>query len=906
MNINIPITVITSTYPKVVTKKFGLSEGCLTSETSGNLSEGTFKVVHVEGLEGFSKLLMSLEHNQCLVYGLPPMSSGRIMTEKAWLKAGRPQDGITRTQNHFHWNDGPGILMLDFDVAKDGSGTRSRDEILQMLTPMIGGYRLLWMPSTSSLIFNGDTELRGIRGQRFYAIINDAKDIPRAGRLLNEHLWVAGLGRFDVSTSGSLLERPIFDGQVFQPNRIDFAAGAYCEDGLEQRRGNPIVLGGSIGSFIDSRLVIKDLTNEELTTAISHKNSAKSVKSDEAKAVRAIWMANQHLKIATKCPGLTDLEIENILTKALKNAELWGDYLIKIVHLNGDIETASIMSVLDNPSRYHGALTKDPLEEDYDGGRTVGKLYLYGARPTLHSMAHGGKSYRLHRQPIEIEIVDGKDREAIDATLEIMRRSSDLFDFGDTLATVDTQSRVKPLNERGVPYHLAGITQYWAFRRRQNDYVRVLLNPPARICTQIVELGVDRRLKPLDAIINAPTLRLDGSILNTLGYDQQTRLLLDTREDLPEVSNAPTVLQARSAYESLMRPFEQFPFSAPIDRAVMLAALLTAVMRPVLPVSPAFGFDAPTQGSGKTLLARCVGVLATGEDPPIWPHISDGDAEIRKRIFSALQDGSRVLVWDNLVNCFDSPALGGALTAPTYSDRVLGRSETKKIPNRALFIFTGNNLSFSGDMVRRVLVCRIDPKTEKPYAREFDLDPFAYCLAHRQQLVAAALTLVRFYLSAGVARPGKGRTASFEVWDDFVRQTIIHLNQNVANGGLEDVLRKIDTSMGQDPIKEALGPLFDSWYKLYGNAPMRVSEILKGPDQPDLGVFDSEVDESTKTHQEIIDCIKELMPQRSQMTAQQVGMELRKHAGTIVNGFRLEDCQGLRIANSTMWKVEKI
>ena len=61
-----------------------------------------------------------------------------------------------------------------------------------------------------------------------------------------------------------------------------------------------------------------------------------------------------------------------------------------------------------------------------------------------------------------------------------------------------------------------------------------------------------------------------------------------------------------------MHPFNGFPFVDARARAALLSALLTAAVRPILPTAPAHGFDAPTVGSGKTLLARCIGRSSRG------------------------------------------------------------------------------------------------------------------------------------------------------------------------------------------------------------------------------------------------------------------------------------------------------
>ena len=70
------------------------------------------------------------------------------------------------------------------------------------------------------------------------------------------------------------------------------------------------------------------------------------------------------------------------------------------------------------------------------------------------------------------------------------------------------------------------------------------------------------------------------------------------------------------------------------------------------------------------------------------------------------------------------------LTSQTFSDRVLGQSAQQTLPNRLMVLLTGNNLCLAGDMPRRVIRCRIDPQTDKPFAREFDLDPLEWVLSH--------------------------------------------------------------------------------------------------------------------------------------------------------------------------------
>ena len=94
---------------------------------------------------------------------------------------------------------------------------------------------MLWRPSSSSYLYRGRTELHGLRGQRIYIAVARASDIPLLGQLLYERLWALGYGYVVVSASGQLLDRTLLDASVWQPERLDFAAGPTCVPPLVRR-----------------------------------------------------------------------------------------------------------------------------------------------------------------------------------------------------------------------------------------------------------------------------------------------------------------------------------------------------------------------------------------------------------------------------------------------------------------------------------------------------------------------------------------------------------------------------------------------------------------------------------------------------------------------------------------------
>ena len=889
--------LVTASKPNCVTKIYRLDGTELTKETSANVYEGQLQIRDVESAGQFAQRLQELSHAQCHTYGVPP-NDASLITEKKWLELGRPSVRLPRTLEVFSWPDGPGIMLLDMDAPKDGSPSISRKQLFKLLLeacPELNGADLVYWPSASSHIFNGDEDLTGIRGQHVYLFVKDAKDIERAGRALNERLWAMGHGKYEVSLAGTLLKRSVFDESVWQTNHIDFAAGAKCHGALKQMRGEPFVFAsGESFTLLDTKKTISNLTPEEKALAFKNQNKAREKLASAAAKVKESWLRARGLDLQKRNPALEEKAALNIARRAIESQELYGDWTVFIKNPDGSEQEITIIEALDNPGIYHGKLTLDPIEPNYDGRRFVGKLYLQNSRPNLYSFAHGGVNFRLHREPARIQLEAGKGREATDALLEILRKSPDLYDFGNELVKVGHSGIIHPLNEHSLRYTVGGLTQFWRFAKTSSEPVVMLVDPPAQICKNVIALSDLRELKRLQAVITAPTLRPDGSILDSCGYDKQTQLLLDTVNQKTTIPILPTIAQATSAVEQLWLPFSDFPFCGSLDRAVHLAALLTAAVRSSLPASPGFAYDAPIQGSGKTLLARCVGVLVQGTDPSVWPHTSGrDDEEIRKRLFTVLRNGSKVLIWDNVVGSFDSPSMASAMTSPALTDRILGQSNSSTVPNKLMLLLTGNNLLLQGEMPRRILVCRIDPRTDKPFARSFDLDPYTYCRDNRQFLIASALTLIRASITIGCKSKVTGRLASFEAWDEWIRKAVIFASE-LKPGMFGDVMAVINANQSVDPDQESLATVLASWEETYASKPISVSELISG--SSDIHVSEHK--------RKLFESLEAMTNQnRRQFTARSVGKHLGYRKDRIAGGRLLK--KGPKVGDLQTWRVIK-
>jgi hypothetical protein len=283
-------------------------------------------------------------------------------------------------------------------------------------------------------------------------------------------------------------------------------------------------------------------------------------------------------------------------------------------------------------------------------------------------------------------------------------------------------------------------------------------------------------LRRLDAIQRAPFVRRDGSICETPGYDAESRIIYDPNADFPPIPQNPTRDDALRALDFLLAPFDEFPYSTEAARSAFVANILAEAVRAAIDNCPVFFYTAPSAGTGKTLIAKMPALIVHGGEPAFRPWSGD-EEEIRKTVFSSLLSGDRTIGFDNLTNGSKvrSNILCAIITAPIYTDRVLGKSASPTVPNKAVIIATGNNLTPTGDMARRSLVIRLDANTARLRERTFRIVNLKrHVLAHRPQLLVAALTIIRAYFETKLTGPTP--LPSFEEWSRFVRDPLLWLD----------------------------------------------------------------------------------------------------------------------------------
>jgi hypothetical protein len=197
-----------------------------------------------------------------------------------------------------------------------------------------------------------------------------------------------------------------------------------------------------------------------------------------------------------------------------------------------------------------------------------------------------------------------------------------------------------------------------------------------------------------------------------------------------------------------------FCFKSDADLANFVGFLLTALLvgRYVETGKPIALVNGNQPGVGKTLLARVVGVLADGADPPLLPF-TPVEEELRKTIGAYLRAGNgSVIGLDNAKVAaggkVDSSALESLVSGSELARRILGKSELVRRPNDLVWMLTMNDTKASDDLVRRGLPVCLEYEGD-PAGRAFGADPVKYVRQHRVELLGELAGMIDFWTAAG-------------------------------------------------------------------------------------------------------------------------------------------------------------
>jgi putative DNA primase/helicase len=394
---------------------------------------------------------------------------------------------------------------------------------------------------------------------------------------------------------------------------------------------------------------------------------------------------------------------------------------------------------------------------------------------------------------------------------------------------------------------------------------------PTDVAASYLALGA-WGLPHLTGLINAPTLRPDGSFLDMPGYDRGTGLLYigdgTVYPGLPRKrERLVTLKDAKAALPVLDELLCGFPFVSKADKAVALSAILTACIRRSLPSAPLHAFTAPTPGTGKSLLVDMIAMMTEGRKAAV---LSPGEnaAEFEKRLNAALLSGDLIIAIDNIARPLEGELLCSALTQDVVRIRPLGETTLVAVPSNSMILANGNNLRIVGDMTRRAIMCTIDAGCERPEQREFPRTPVEMVQADRGRYVMAALTVLKAYKDQTCLQDYVPAFGSFTAWSTWVRGALIWV-------GAGDPCETMETIRANDATRITHQAVVAAWWAAFADKEVLAKELC------------GDVDMDTLAMSPLHEALTAAVNGRGGLTARQVGGWLSAKENTIVDGLKI-------------------
>ena len=374
-----------------------------------SMSKGYIQQKIIRSFQQLGDGIRRMGQDQAMVHGVPQHKKAAIVSVSQ-LPYVKTKPGalpvIARSKEYISYPDGPALMMFDHDKARPNSVAEndgalqsfSPVELIQLITRIMremGNAGWVSTPSTSSCIFDQTgKELRGEgSGFHLYFVVEHGHDIPRFLKVLGKRLFLAGYGRVEISRSGALLFRTLIDLSVGSPERLDFAAGAVCEDGLVQKLPAPQV---QEGTRLNTAL-LPDLTPAEEAEYEAIKARLTELAKPSQTVVKEKYLEQAAGELSTE-RGISLIEAREIVLSRQNHVLKDGDQLY-FAHLKGkSVSGVLVAEVLDNPTVYHKKSLADPLEPEYGGGSMTKALFYWNdGHPIINSFAHGETKYTFER-----------------------------------------------------------------------------------------------------------------------------------------------------------------------------------------------------------------------------------------------------------------------------------------------------------------------------------------------------------------------------------------------------------------------------------------------------------------------------------------------------------------------------
>lgn len=306
-----------------------------------------------------------------------------------------------------------------------------------------------------------------------------------------------------------------------------------------------------------------------------------------------------------------------------------------------------------------------------------------------------------------------------------------------------------------------------------------------------------------------------GKLLDTPGYHPEAQAYLS----IPKNYDAELPLEeACGVVNDLLA---DFPFATDSDKACAIAFVLTGILRDMMEgPTPLFRFEAPSPGTGKSLLCRTlIEILA-----PYFgiSSLSDDPSEVKKFITTEFRSNSPAIILDNVTR-LDSMHLKMAISEYVWKDRILGQNAEIQMPVRCLWAVTVNNPQIDFEMFRRTVRVRLDAKVEHPEARDHSKfrhpNIVKYVRENRGLICSAFVSIAKAGLSYS-EKVDVPRIGSYESWAERITPCMAAIGYPDFMSGREEDMRRVS-----DTGKESLHVFVHTWAQKHGTSEVTAKDL---------------------------------------------------------------------------------
>ncbi len=360
-----------------VAKRYELLNGEAVKKPAKTFKIGPYKTVEVNSMSALADYIERLKPGDFLTAG--------INETQPRGECGTGLSDVHRTKDSFTFAfRAPGVLVIDSDGLQN-LGVSDLTEYEEAIERLIGKADYCTSPSASSGI-SVDGVGGILKGIHTFCFVEDADLIPQTLEILHKRSINLGYGYPFITKAGVVLIRSLVDTAMKTSNQPCFEGGALLAEGITQDRKVYYTQAGDAPSF----LKVEPLTQEEeVEVETKIKELAASV-ADEAARARTAYRAVRESRLVAK--GVTPQKAKQIIDAALTRDRpvLSGDFEIH----TDKYGILTVSQLLADPSKYHEATCRDPLDPDDGAGKA--KIYINNSKsPALNSFAHGGCTFLL-------------------------------------------------------------------------------------------------------------------------------------------------------------------------------------------------------------------------------------------------------------------------------------------------------------------------------------------------------------------------------------------------------------------------------------------------------------------------------------------------------------------------------